>query len=258
VHISVCDVGVRGEAERLVQEVIERTGTIDVLINNAGVITVGPLAHMQPSDYEEAMAVHFWGPLHTMQAAIPAMRSQRFGRIVNVSSIGGRMAVPHLVPYSASKFALTGLSDAVRAEVRQDGIYVTTVAPGLMRTGSTFNAWFKGQHRQEFTWFSILDSLPGISMDADRAASRVIDACRHGDPECVVGVPARFAVIANALIPRAVAESVALVNQFLLPREVAGGNAARSGWQSLSDWAPSRLTRLTDRAARANNEIPVG
>ena len=83
------------------------------------------------------------------------MRRQRDGRIVNVSSIGGKIGVPHLVPYCASKFALTGLSDSIRGELARHGIYVTTVCPRMMRTGSPFNAWFKGHYREEFTWFAV-------------------------------------------------------------------------------------------------------
>jgi len=158
---AVCDVGNRDAAQQLVRDVVARTGRIDVLINNAGVIQVGPLEHMQRGDFEEAMAVHFWGPLHTMLAAIPQMKRQGGGRIVNISSIGGKIGVPHLAPYCASKFALTGLSDSIRAEVSKDNIHVTTVCPGMMRTGSPFNAWFKGRHRDEFTWFAISDGCAG-------------------------------------------------------------------------------------------------
>jgi NAD(P)-dependent dehydrogenase (short-subunit alcohol dehydrogenase family) len=147
----VCDVGNRDEAARLIEDVVARTGRLDVLVNNAGVIKVGPIEHMDMRDFEEAMAVHFWGPLQTTLAALPAMRRQRAGRIVNISSIGGKIGVPHLAPYCASKFALTGLSESLRAEVAKDGICITNVCPGMMRTGSPFNAWFKGRHRDEFT-----------------------------------------------------------------------------------------------------------
>src|SRR5262249_39625977 len=160
----VCDLAVRDQAAKLMDDAVARAGRVDVLINNAGIIQVGPLDHMTAADFEEAMAVHFWGPLHTTLAAIPIMRRQGGGRIVNVSSIGGKIGVPHLAPYCASKFALTGMSDAVRAELAQDRIHVTTVIPGLMRTGSPFNAWFKGRHRDEFTWFAISDSLPLASI----------------------------------------------------------------------------------------------
>jgi NAD(P)-dependent dehydrogenase (short-subunit alcohol dehydrogenase family) len=257
VAIAVCDVGRRDQADGLIREVIERTGGIDVLINNAGVIKVGPLEHMHTADFDEAMAVHFWGPLHTMLAAIPVMRRRGGGRIVNVSSIGGRIGIPHLAPYCASKFALTGLSDSVRAELAKDNIAVTTVCPGLMRTGSPFNAWFKGNHREEFTWFVISDSLPLASIDAGRAAAQLVEACRHGDAELVISWPAKLAIVANAVMPETVALAMNLANQLVLPGPAEGaGTEAHSGWQSLSDWAPSRLTKLTERAAAANNELP--
>ena len=255
--IVVCDVGNRAEADKLIDDVVARTGRIDVLINNAGIIQVGPLEHMERADFEQAMAVHFWGPLQTMTAAIPVMRRQRFGRIVNVSSIGGKIGVPHLTPYCASKFALTGLSESIRAEIAKDGIHVTTVCPGMMRTGSPFNAWFKGRHREEFAWFAIADSLPVGSIDAARAASQIVDACRHGDAELVISWPAKLAVIANAMMPQSVALGMDIANRMLLPQPTGeAGNRSRSGWQSLSDRAPSKLTTLTERAARENNELP--
>lgn len=258
VHLVVCDVGVREEAERLVHDTVQREGRVDLLINNAGVIKVGPIEHMEHADFEEAMAVHFWGPLHTTLAAVPAMRRQGGGRIVNISSIGGKIGVPHLTPYCASKFALAGLSDAMRSELARDGIRVTTVFPGLMRTGSPFNAWFKGRHRDEFTWFTIADSIPGASIDARRAAWQIIDAARHGDAELVVSVPAKMAVLANALAPDLVAALMAAANTTLLPAPADdAGTEAHSGWQSLSSYAPSTLTRMTERAARDNNELPA-
>ena len=256
ISIIRCDVGIRDEAERLIREAAARFGTLDVLINNAGIIQVGPVEHMTHEDFERAMSVHFWGPLHTTLAALPVMRRQRSGRIVNISSIGGKIGVPHLVPYCASKFALTGLSDALRAELLKDGIYVTTVCPGLMRTGSPFNAWFKGNHRAEFAWFVISDSMPVATIDARRAAWQVIDACRYGDAELVITVPAKLAVVVNALMPGSTAAMLALANQLLPAPEDNADTTSHSGWQSLSEWAPSRLTTLSDRAAAENNEVP--
>src|SRR5437667_10030898 len=211
----VCDVADRDAADRLIRAAVARTGRIDVLINNAGIIQVGPLEHMRRHDFEEAMAVHFWGPLQTMMAAIPEMKRQGGGRIVNISSIGGKIGVPHLAPYCASKFALTGLSDSVRAEVAKDNIYVTTVCPGKMRTGSPFNAWFKGRPRDEFTWFTISDSVPVASIDAGRAAAQIVESCRRGDAELVISWPAKVAVVANAVMPESVALALGLANRLL-------------------------------------------
>ncbi|MCU1383640.1 MAG: Ketoacyl reductase [Acidobacteria bacterium] len=255
VSVLVCDLAERGEGRRIVEHVIAERGRIDILVNNAGVIQVGPIEHMHTADFEEAMDVHFWAPLQTMTAAMPAMKAQGGGRIVNISSIGGKVGVAHLVPYCASKFALTGLSSATRGELAKDNIWVTTVAPGLMRTGSPFNAWFKGDHRGEFAWFTVSDSLPLLTIDAARAARQIVDACRCGDAELVVTWPAKLAVIANAICPSVVALGMKITNG-LLPKPVdASGDRARSGWQSLSEWAPSRLTRLTEQAAAEHNQM---
>lgn len=254
--VLVADVAVEADATRIVNDVIATHGCLDVLVNNAGVIKVGPFEHMTTADFEEAMNVHLWGPLHTMRTAIPHMRARGRGRIVNISSIGGRIGVPHLVPYCASKFALTGLSTALQAELCRDHVYVTTVNPGLMRTGSPFNAWFKGRHREEFAWFAIADSLPVISIDAQRAAAQVVDALRHGDAELVVSWPAKVAIAAAATMRNTFASLMAATNQFL-PSEIEGGaDESHSGWQSGSGWAPSPLTRLSEQAAARNNEVP--
>src|SRR5919204_4977066 len=162
-----CDVRDRRQAQGAITRVVDHYGRIDVLVNNAGVIQVGPVEHMTIEDFEEAMAVHMWGPLYTMLAAVPSMRHQGGGRIVNIASIGGKIAVPHLLPYSASKFALVGLSDGMRAELAKHRIAVTTVCPGLMRTGSHLNANFKGRHELEFALFSLIDAWPLTSINAE-------------------------------------------------------------------------------------------
>src|SRR5204863_2185868 len=161
-------------------------GAIDVLVDNAGIIQVGPLETMTQEDFRRAMNTHFWGPLNTTLAVLPEMRRRKTGRIVNISSIGGKISIPHLVPYSASKFALVGLSEGLRAELAKDGISVTTVCPGLMTTGSPRNAFFKGQNQAEYAWFSISDALPGVAMNAEAAARAIIRACKRGDAEIVL------------------------------------------------------------------------
>src|SRR6266576_2727569 len=169
-----CDLQKRDHIEAAVRRTLEYFGRIDVLINNAGIIQVGPLDHMQRSDFEQSMGLYFWAPYELTMQVIPNMRKQGGGRIVNISSIGGKMAVPHLSPYCAGKFALTGFSDSVRSELAQDKIHVTTVCPGLMRTGSHVNAQFKGDHDAEFGWFAASSGMPLISMSADRAARKIV------------------------------------------------------------------------------------
>ena len=252
-----CDVRRRADVRAAIDTVLDQWRSVDVLINNAGVIQVGPLEHMTEEDFENAMATHFWGPLHLILEIAPVMRHRRFGRIVNISSIGGKIAVPHLAPYCASKFALTGLSDAVRAELDPYGIRVTTVAPGLMRTGSPLNAQFKGKHEAEYAWFKISSSIPGLTVAAERAARQILDACRYGDPALTITPHARIAAAANVVAPAAVARAMMLVARALPAPGGPEGNVLKKGLESeaKSRWTPSVVTALTDNAAIANNEL---
>jgi NAD(P)-dependent dehydrogenase (short-subunit alcohol dehydrogenase family) len=245
------------DCERAIGETFERFGSVDVLINNAGIIQVGPLEHMQLSDFEDAMSTHFWGPLYMVRSSLPHMRRQGSGRIVNVTSIGARIAVPHLTPYSASKFALAGLSDGLRHELSKENIVVTSVFPGLMRTGSPVNALFKGRRPQEYTWFAISDSLPLASIDDRRAARQIIDACRYGRAELIITMQAKLAILARTLAPEIFAEIMTFMNGLLPAPTHDDGNEARPGHASESRWAgPDQpLTATTYRAAERNNEL---
>jgi NAD(P)-dependent dehydrogenase (short-subunit alcohol dehydrogenase family) len=250
-----CDITDQGQAERLVRQVRDHFGRLDVLINNAGVIEVGPVETMTLCDYQEAMATHYWAPLYLILAALPMMRLQGEGRIVNISSIGGKVAVPHLVPYAGSKFALVGLSEGLRAELLKDNIYVTTVCPGLMRTGSPRNATFKGQHRAEYAWFSISDALPLFSISAERAAREILSACRRGEAEIILSLPAKAAVAFHGLFPGLTADILSVVNH-MLPGPGGSGTGRALGRESESSASPSAITTLNERAAAGNNEIP--
>jgi NAD(P)-dependent dehydrogenase (short-subunit alcohol dehydrogenase family) len=113
----VCDVRNRDEVQSLVNVVVEQFGSVDALFNVAGVMEVGPLNEMTDDDFREAIETNCWGPLHTILAVLPVMRRRGFGRIVNVASIGDKRAVPHMLPYDASKFALVGLFTGLRTEL---------------------------------------------------------------------------------------------------------------------------------------------
>jgi short-subunit dehydrogenase len=248
-----CDVTKPEPRAELLRAVNQRYGPVDVLVNNAGTIAVGPMEVMTLADYEEAMNLHFWAPLHMTLAVLPGMRQRGDGRIVNIASIGGRLSVPHLLPYSASKFALVGLSEGLRSELAKDGVLVTTVSPGLMRTGSPRNAIFKGRHQEEYAWFSIADSLPGLSINAERAAREILAATRRGDAQLTLSLPAKLAVRFHAAFPGLTARMLSTVNQ-LLP--TAGGirtDRAR-GRASTSRLSPSWLTTLNERAAQRYNQ----
>lgn len=251
-----CDVRKQSEVESAVERIIRLYGRVDVLINNAGVIQVSPLEHIELQDMQNAVDTHLWGPYYFMRAVWPHMRGQGGGRIVNIASIGGRIAVPHMLPYVSSKHALVGLSDGMRSEFAKDKILITTVSPGLIRTGSPPNALFKGQNKKEYAWFAIGDGMPGLSMDAARCASQIIEACRKGQPELTTTFMARFGSIMNILFPNFIGRILVFYNKTLpKPTNSAEGNQTRSGWDSQSKIAPSPLTTLSDEATKQNNEV---
>jgi short-subunit dehydrogenase len=244
------------EVRTMVAEVEKRFGAVDVLINNAGIIIGGPLDNMDTRDYEDTMAIHFWAPLHAMQAVLPSMRNRGAGRIVNISSLGGKVALPHMTPYSASKFALVGLSEGFRAELKQHGITVTTVCPGLLRTGSPGHAMVKGQQKKEFAWFSIADSLPGLTMSAEQAARQIWNACRRGDGEVILSLPAKLLSAFHGLLPGTTTDILSWLNRALpATGESPAANVRRTGYESESEITKSPLTALTRKAAVKNNEV---
>ena len=224
-----CDLLESAQIQSAVQQTIQRFGKIDILINNAGTIEIGPLAHIQLKDFDRAMRLHFWAPYILQLLIVPLMRAKGGGRIVNISSIGGRIAVPHMAAYSASKFALAGFSDAIRPELAQDNIYVTTVTPGLMRTGSQVHAKFKGDHAAEYGWFDWSRKIPFASISVERAARKILSACRRGKPALIMPLSAYLIIAANALFPNLTARVMKMFNRSLPPRVSQSGNEAKSG-----------------------------
>ena len=257
VFTATCDLTRPEEIKAVVASVAAHFGHVDVLINVAGIIHVGPLDNLTPQDFEETMNLHFWGNFHMIWETLPLLRGRKGARIVNIASIGGKITVPHLAPYCASKFALVGLSNALGVELASDGVKVTTVCPGLLRTGSHVQAKFKGQHAKEFDWFAMSNNVPGFSVSAGYAAEKIVEACRRGQPELTFPLQMRAAVIAQAVFPNLTAHVLSLANRFLLPKpsKMADGMEAWSGERSRSkEVTPEWKTTLVDRAAAANNE----
>jgi NAD(P)-dependent dehydrogenase (short-subunit alcohol dehydrogenase family) len=254
IFAAICDVTDRDDVLRFMASVEDDFGSIDVLINNAGIIQVGPLETMTEDDFDRALAVNLKGPMHAMMAVLPGMRHRKAGRIVNIASIGGKIAVPHLAAYTTSKFALVGLSEAMRAECTKDGIYVTTVCPGLMRTGSPRHAWFKGHVQAEYAWFSIGDSNSLTSISAEAACDQIIRAFSRGDAELVISPQAKLITLLHGIAPNFVQEVLGLVGRVMPGPSTNRSKIAVEGKDAESAIAPSPLTRASDEAARRNNE----
>jgi short-subunit dehydrogenase len=257
VRAVACDVTQRGQVEDMVALVEEELGPIDVLVNNAGIVQAGPHEHMTLDDYESAMAVHFWAMLHTTRAVLPGMRERGGGHIINLTSIGGRVSVPHMLPYCASKYAAVGYSRGLHAELAPQGIRVTTVCPLTMRTGSPRQGVFTGQPEAEFTWFLLTDSLPGLSMSARVAARRIVTAAARNKAEVMISLPAWAAATVVNLAPNLAARLLGLVAGFM-PKPPPGPPVHRKGSELEHRLPPlvQKLAVLTRRAERRNNEVP--
>ncbi len=250
----VCDITNKTQVKRMVKEVEEKIGRVEILINNAGMIQVGPMDAMKEEDYEKAMQTHFWGPFYVMNAVIPSMIENKKGRIVNIVSIGGKLSVPHLLPYAASKFALSGLSEGFTTELSSKNIKVTTVYPGLMRTGSPRNIDVKGKHEKEYAWFKISDSLPLLSMNAERVAKKIIKAMRRGEKTLTLSLPAKLGDALHSIAPNLTLSLFDLANR-LLPDADNGDGKEQKGHESESQASTSLLTKMTERAEKKYNQL---
>lgn len=254
-----CDVSDEGQVAAMIAEATRHFGQVDILVNNAGVIQVGPVQEMTARDFGEAMNVIFWGTVHPTLAVLPQMRERKAGRIVNITSIGGKVSMPHLLPYNSAKFAAMGFSEGLRAEVRRDGITVTTIVPGEMRTGSYVNATFKGDQEGEFAWFAVGDTIPFNSIDAEHAARVIVTATKRGEAERILTLPAIVANAAHGIAPGLTTDVLALVNRYGLPAPKGPGGASAergadieerrqsSGFQGLLGFGRSASRRFNER-----------
>ena len=229
VFAVTCDLTKRSEVEQMIDEVIAHFGSVDILVNNAGVIQVGPVEEMVIEDFEDAMNVIFWGTVYTSLTLLPRFLTRGRGQIVNIASIGGKVSVPHLLPYSSAKNAVVGFSEGLRAELSGTGVVVTTICPGLMRTGSFNAALFKGDQEAESEWFSLSSSLPLLSMSAGRAARQIVSTVKRGDSGKVLTAAASILARAYALAPGITQDLLGSVASMFLPQG-RNNKHSRPGW----------------------------
>ena len=253
-YTEVCDVTRQDDVRRFLQNVRDRFGSIDVLVNNAGIIGVGPVQNQTVADFEEAMAINFWGAVYGTLEVLSEMTQRGHGNIVNISSIGGKVAVPHLLPYSASKFALAGFSEGLRAELHRTGVRVTTVCPGLMRTGSQVQALCKGQHEKEYAWFMLSSATPLSSIKAERAARQIVNATKKGQAELIITWQAELLARTHGLAPELVAQVLAFVNTILPDPAPDGHLVKKAGHESETMWTRNPVSLPIRAAANRLNE----
>jgi short-subunit dehydrogenase len=256
-----CDVTDEATPQLLIETAVQRYGRLDILVSNAGVIQVGPVQAAQIGHYETAMNTMALAPARLALTALPVMRRQGHGRIVTIGSIGGKISVPHLLPYSTAKFAAVGFSEGLRAELGRGPVTVTTVVPGLMRTGSHLQARFTGQPSKEFTWFSLGASLPLVSMDAERAARQIIAAVRQRRAEIILTPAGQLVSRVAGIVPGLTTEILHLVQRLALPVPSGEPGAAVADEAQGHELRPAmgkktydRLTSLGQAAASRFNE----
>jgi short-subunit dehydrogenase len=241
------------EAVKLVEETTAHFGRIDILVNNAGVITVGPVENQNVQDFRDVMDANFFSGVQCTLAVMPQMLRRRYGRIVNVTSIGGKVAVPHLLPYTASKFAAVGFSEGLNAELRSKGIRVTTVCPGLMRTGSHLNAMFTGDAVREYRWFSLASGLPIVSTSARSAARKIVRAVISGKSEIAITPQAIAAARLGDICPTATMRLMQMMNH-ILPSPVSGVTGSYRGAE-VRDKEVKPAVVLAEAAAGRYNQL---
>ena len=223
-HLVAADLSKPEEAQRLIDEAIARFGRIDVLVNNAGIIDVGPIESQTLEIFERTMQVNFFAALYTTWAALPYMRKQQplsgnhRASIVNIASIGGKIAVPHMLPYTAAKFALVGFSEGLHAELRHKGIRVTTVCPGLMRTGGEDHVNIVGDVEFERRWFTMAAKTPGLAVSTRYAANKIFHAVAAGRAEITISPQAWLAARIAGVFPETLQHANALTNHHILPK----------------------------------------
>ena len=184
---------------------------------------------------------------------MPLLRRSR-GKVLAVTSVGGKLPAPHLLPYTAAKHAAVGFAEGLRVEMIREGVSVTVGVPGLMRTGSPRNALFSGDGAAESRWFTAAANLPLVSMDAERAARRLVHATLRRRPEIILTPLAKLGSRAHAIAPCTSLRLVSVVNR-LLPHDDDGdrrlpGHRLRDRLRPLGG-----LARRDDAAAVRTHEL---
>ncbi|UPV73302.1 SDR family oxidoreductase [Halorussus limi] len=191
-NIASLDVTDEDDAERVVERMIDEEGRVDCLVNNAGYAQLGPVEDVRVESVENQFEVNVFGPHRLVREVLPHMRQRQTGTIVNVSSVSGRLATPGMGIYNGSKFAMEGISDALRPEVSEYGIDVVLVEPGPVDTAFTERASdeIEGLERSDAyeTLYSILDDTEAVGGSGPGAvhprevAEAILDAANLSDP----------------------------------------------------------------------------
>jgi len=255
IRTIVADVTDPEAVKRLISDVSTAFGRVDVLVNCAVEIAIGPLDALSTADFERGFRGIFFALYEPTMAVLPQMRARGFGRIVNVTSVAGKAPVPHSATYVASKFATTGFSAVCAAELRKYGIRVSTVLPPPLRNGAWLNGSYKGLAEQELSWFARGLQSRLTSADPERAARAVLRAAREGGVEYMVTPSSFLQSRLHSLFPALSVALAAFVERRAMPHSPLGARAlpALSGEEIVSSTNEPAIRRIA-RAARRDAE----
>jgi short-subunit dehydrogenase len=193
------------QVEALIDTALKQYGSVDVLVNNAGIYSSGPVEQFSLADWQRVINTNLWGYIHTVQALLPHLLAQGRGTIVNVGSIGGKVPIPYLTPYTTSKFAVSGFTQALHAELAAKGIQVCGIYPNLIRSSFLERAIFEGQTPEDAAarrqQVEQIVQIPLVETPED-VAKAIWNAVEHQKAEVLVG-SANLAAAAHSLFPSA-------------------------------------------------------
>ncbi len=185
-----CDVRDAAQVNNLAQKALERYGNIDVLVNNAGIFATGTVEDFSLEDWHQIIDTNLWGYIHTIHALLPHFLARGTGTIVNLSSIGGKVPTPYMAAYCTSKFAVTGLTESLQAELKPKGIQVCGIYPSLIRSSLMERAIFRGKDEEDTKnrreQLGSITNVPAVEKPTD-VANAIWDAVKNQKSEVLVG-----------------------------------------------------------------------
>jgi len=213
-----CDVTDQAQVQMLVDSALYQFGAVDVLVNAASVLRVGPVLSQDLQDFADVMDASFWGMVYATLAVLPHMLERQGGHIVNITSIAGKISMPHLAAFDSAQFAAVGFARSLRAELAGAGISVTTIMSGFLRESAQSGALIDDSRRQE-TWTGQIAASPLATLDTDQAARAIVTATCQGRAEVILPAPLKALAVCYDLFPDLTLE---LLNR-LAPSHPAAG-----------------------------------
>ncbi len=210
------DVSDRTQVEDLSKYVIKERSRVDILYNNAGIGVGGSFECTSLEEWERIFSINFWGVLYGIKAFLPHMIERRYGHIVNTSSLAGLCAIPGMSAYCSTKFAVAGLGEALRAEVRRYGIGVSTICPGVINTRVVADGCMNLREESRANRQAVVEFYKKFGWPPERVARAVLSAVRHNRSVVPVGPEAWFQWFGKRLSQKGYELASEFIGRFLM------------------------------------------